>query len=181
MLDASASHPGEAFVGEPHRVGLIEVDQDLEHARWLWRVQRLGWAVMLLIVIGAALGVFGHGPLADGQARAAGLTLNYDRFARHGATSSLEAEVEPPALRGDTVSLWLTRSYLDGVELESVIPEPERMATRGDLVVFTFVTAERSGPTRITFTLRPDEYWSEHARAGIEGGESVAFRQFIYP
>ena len=168
-------------MGEPHRVGLIEVDQDLDHARSLWRVQRFGWVVMLLIVIGAALGLFGHGPLADGQARAEGLTLNYDRFARHGATSSLEAEIEPQALRGDTLTLWMTRKYLEGAELESVIPEPARVATRGDLVVFTFMTAERSRPTRITFKLRPDEYWSEHARAGIDGGESVSFRQFIYP
>ena len=168
-------------MGEPHRVGLIEVDQDLDHARSLWRVQRLGWLGMLLIVGAATLGLFGHGPLADGQARAESLTLDYARFARHGATSSLEAVVQPQALRGDTLRLWIARSYLDGVELESVIPEPERVATRDDVVVFTFVTAQRSQPTRITFNLRPDQYWSEHARAGIEGGESVTFRQFIYP
>lgn len=168
-------------MGEPHRVGLIEVDQDLEHARSLWRVQRVGWVVMFLILLGAALGLFGHGPLADGQARAEGLTLSYDRFARHGAASSIEAEIEVQALRGDTVALWMTRNYLEGAELESVIPEPERVVTRGDLVVFTFMTGERSQPTRITFNLRPDAYGSEHARAGIEGGESVSFRQFIYP
>ncbi len=168
-------------MGEPHRVGLIEVDQDLDHARSLWRVQRVGWVVMLLIVIGASLGLFGHGPLADGQARAEGLTLDYDRFARHGATSSLRAEIEPRALRGDTLTLWMTREYLEGIEIESVIPEPARVVTRGDLVLFTFMTAERSQPARITFNLRPDEYWSEHARAGIAGGEGVSFRQFIYP
>ena len=171
----------EASVGEPHRVGLIEVDQDLDHARSLWRVQRVRWGVMLLIMVGAALGLFGHGPLADAQARAEGLTLVYDRFARHGATSSLEAEVEPQALRGDTLTLWMTRSYLDRAELESVIPEPERVGARGDVVVFTFVMTDRSRPTRITFNLRPDAYGSEHVRAGIEGGESVSFRQFIYP
>jgi hypothetical protein len=168
-------------VGEPHRVGLIEVDQDLDHARSLWRVQRAGWVVMLLIVIGAVLGLFGHGPLAEGQARTDGLTVDYDRFARHGATSSLRAEAGPETLRGDTLKLWMTRDYLDGVAIESVIPEPQRVETRGDLVLFTFMTAERSQPTRITFNMRPDEYWSEHARAGIDGGGSVCFRQFVYP
>lgn len=168
-------------MGEPHRVGLIEVDQDLDHARSLWRVQRVGWAVILLIVIGATLGLFGHGPLADGQARAEGLTLEYERFARHGAASSLRAEIQPQALRGDTLTLWMTRNYLERAELESILPEPERVVTRGDLVVFTFMIAERSRPTRITFNLRPDEYWSARARAGIDGGGSVVFRQFIYP
>ncbi len=168
-------------MGEPHPVGLIEVDQDLDHARSLWRVQRVGWMVMFLIVIGAALGLFGHGPLADGEVRAQGLTLDYDRFARHGATSSLAAEIEPQALRGDTLTLWMTRNYLEGAELESVMPEPVRVVTRDDLVVFTFMTAERSRPTRITFNLRPSEYWSEHGSAGVDGGGSVSFRQFIYP
>ena len=168
-------------MGEPHRVGLIEVDQDLGHARSLWRVQRAGGVIMLLIVLGAILGLFGHGPLANGQVRTDGLTVDYDRFARHGATSSLRAEAAPRLLRGDTLKLWLTRKYLDGLEIESVIPEPERVETRGDLVLFTFMTADRSAPTRITFNMRPDEYWSERARAGIDGGGSVSFRQFIYP
>jgi hypothetical protein len=168
-------------VGEPHRVGLIEVDQDLDHARSLWRVQRAGWVVMLLIVLGAVLGLFGHGPLAEGQARTGGFIMDYDRFARHGATSSLQAEASPQTLRGDTLKLWLTRDYLDGVEIESVIPEPERVETRGDVVLFTFMTAERSQSTRVTFNMRPDEYWSQPARAGIDGGASVSFRQFIYP
>ena len=168
-------------MGEPHRVGSIEVDQDLDHARSLWRVQRVGWVVILLIVIGATLGLFGHGPLADGQARAEGLTLDYERFARHGATSSLQAEIHPQALRGDTLTLWMTRSYLEGAELESILPEPARVVIRGDLVVFTFMKAGPSRPTRITFNLRPDKYWSAHGRAGIDAGGSVVFRQFIYP
>ena len=168
-------------MGEPRRVGLIEVDQDLDHVRSLWRVQRVGWVGMLLILLGAALGLFGHGPLADGQVQAESLTVDYDRFARHGATSSLDAQIEPQALRADTLTLWLTRSYLERAELESVVPEPERVADRGDVVVFTFLTADRSRPMRVTFNLRPDEYGSEHARAGIDGGESVSFRQFIYP
>lgn len=168
-------------MSEPKRVGSIEVDQDLDHVRSLWRVQRIGWVIMLLLVIGGLLGLFGNGPLAESQAQADGLTLDYDRFARHGAMSELRAEVGPQAIRGDTLKLWMTRGYLDGVALETVVPEPESVETRGDLVLFTFATADRSQPTHVTFNVRPEEYWSQGARAGIEGGASVSFRQFIYP
>ena len=168
-------------MSDPKRIGSIEVDQDLDHARRLWRVQRVGWVVMLLIVLAATLGVFGHGPLAGAQAHTSSLTVDYDRFARHGAMTSLEAEVAPTALRGDTAKLWLSREYLEGVALESVIPEPDRVDTRGDVVLFTFMTTDRSRPVRITFNVRPDAYGSEPARAGIDGGDSVSFRQFIYP
>lgn len=163
------------------RVGSIEIDQDLDHARALWRVQRLGWIAMLLVILAGLLGIFGDGPLAKAHASGDGFTLDYDRFARHGAPTSLAAEVEAGALRGDTATLWLSRQYLDALELESVIPEPERVETRDDVVLFTFLAADRSRPARITFKVRPDDYWSKPASAGIDGGGSVSFRQFIYP
>lgn len=168
-------------MAEPKRVGAIEVDQNLDHARSLWRVQRVGWVIMLLVVIGGLLGLFGNGPLAEDHARTEGLTLDYDRFARHGAASSLRADVGPPAVRGDTLKLWFTRDFIDGLEIESVVPEPERVETRGDRVVFAFTHTEPSGPARVTFNVRPHGYWTQRARAGIDGGGSVSFRQFIYP
>jgi hypothetical protein len=168
-------------VSEPKRVGAIEIDQDLDHARSLWRVQRIGWLLMLLFVIGGVLGLFGKGPLAADQARAPGLTLDYDRFTRHGAISAIRAEVGPEAIQGDSLQLWMTRGYIDAIELESIVPEPASVETRGDLVVFTFAAGERSQPTHVTFNVRPEGYGSEDARAGIEGGGSVSFRQFIYP
>lgn len=168
-------------MAEPNRVGAIEVDQNLDHARSLWRVQRVGWVIMLLIVIGGLLGLFGNGPLAEDRARAEGLTLDYDRFARHGAASSLRVEVRPEAVRGDTLKLWITRDFIDGLKLESVVPEPASVETRGDLLVFAFAHPEPPGPTRITFNVRPDEYWTQRARAGIDGGGSLSFRQLIYP
>lgn len=171
----------EGIVAEPKRVGSIEVDQDLDHVRRLWRVQRIGWGVMSLVVLAGLLGLFGRGPLADGHAQASGLTIDYERFARHGATSVLEAEVEPQAQRGDSVKLWVSRDYLDGVELERVIPEPGSVETRENLVLFSFATADRSRPTRITLHMRPQAHWSREVRAGIDGGSALSFRQFIYP
>src|SRR5688500_11374240 len=79
---AAPSRTSEADVSEPKRVGAIEVDQDLDHVRSLWRVQRVGWVIMLLLVIGGLLGLFGKGPLAEHQVQTNGLTLDYDRFAR---------------------------------------------------------------------------------------------------
>jgi hypothetical protein len=163
------------------RVGSIEIDQHLDHARAAWRVQRVGWTAMVLLMLAGLLGLFGDGPLAYAHARANGLTLEYDRFARHGATSYLAAQIAPAALRGDSAKLWLTQKYLDGIDLESVAPEPQRVEMRGDVVLFTFVATDRSRPARITFTMRPNDFWSRSASAGLDGGDSVSFRQFIYP
>lgn len=168
-------------MGKPKQVGAIEIDQDLDHARTLWPVQRAGWVVMLLLAIAGLLGVFGNGPLASARAGTAGLTLEYDRFARHGARSALYADIEPTAVRGNTVKLWISQGYLEELEVESVLPEPESVESRGDVLLYTFVTADRSRPTRITLNVRPEGYWSQRASAGVEGGGAVSFRQFIYP
>ena len=110
-------------VGKPKQVGAIEIDQDLDHARTLWPVQRAGWVVMLLLA-------------------------ELSRGARGGKRAT---------------------------------SEPESVESRGDVLVYTFVTAAPSRPTRITLNVRPEGYWSQRASAGIDGGGVVSFRQFIYP
>jgi hypothetical protein len=166
---------------ESARGGTIEIDEDLDHARAMWRVQRAGWLVMLLIVAAAVAGLFGDGPVAHARVGDDALRVEYDRFARHGQQTKLRAEVAPVARRGDTVRLWVDREFLQGVEVEAVTPEPASTEARADALWFTFLAPDSSRPTVITLRIRPDEYWSRRGRAGLEQGSSVAFRQFVYP
>ena len=47
-----------------------------------WSVRRIAYAVFVLVLAGALLGVFGDGPLATTSATRDGTTLRYDRFVR---------------------------------------------------------------------------------------------------
>ena len=161
--------------------GGLEFDQDLGHARTLWRVQRAGWAVMALIILGALLGVFGRGPLAHASAESGALRVEYDRIARHGSSSRLRAEVAPAVRRGDTIRVWVDRAFLEGVEIEAVTPEPVQVETRGDALWFTFLAPDSVRTALISLQLRPDDFGSRRGRVGVEGGGAVAFRQLVLP
>jgi hypothetical protein len=159
----------------------IEIDQDLDHARALWRVQRVGWIVIALIIIAGAAGAFGDGPLAHASVSSSGLVVRYDRLARHGAPTTIDVEVPPAMRRGDTLRFWIDRRYADGVKIESVTPEPARSETQSDSLWFTVMAPQSTSPARVNIVLRPQDFGSRSGRLGVHGFGSVAFRQFVYP
>ena len=163
------------------RVGDLEIDQDLGHAHNVWRFQRVGWAVMLLMVIGGLAGAFGQGILASAEAEASGVRMRYDRLARYDAVTSVELEVQPVEFTGDEVRIWIDEGYASSNEIESVTPEPERMLTAGDTLWLVFDVGNAIGPARIKLDLRPRVAGMRTGRLGTGTGTRLEFRQFIYP
>lgn len=163
------------------RVGDLEIDQNLGYARKAWRVQRAGWAGMALMVVGGLAGLFGNGPLAAAHVQARGVELEYDRLARYDASTSLEVQMAPVALVGDTARIWLDRRYMAEVEIEEIMPEPDRMATVGDTVWLEFLAGRATGPVRLKIDIRPRRAGLRTGHLGTAGGAAVEFRQFIYP
>ncbi|HEV2128712.1 MAG TPA: hypothetical protein VGR22_08850, partial [Thermomicrobiales bacterium] len=74
----------------PHRIGDLEVDEDIEFQEREWKVQRVGWALMLVVIVLALVGLFGTGPLSavEREADDGTLVLEYQRFVRHGGRTT---------------------------------------------------------------------------------------------
>ena len=161
-----------------NQVGDLEIDQDLSHARSTWRFQRVGWVVMLLIVLAALAGLFGDGPLAKARVSVPGLQLDFERFARHAATTQLRVQVHPTQ---SEARLWISRSFIEGHEIQGITPEPDQMTTAGDSLWLTFPVAQPSREMTITFDLQPIAMWGRQGSIGLEAGPSLEFTQFIYP
>jgi hypothetical protein len=162
----------------------IQIEQDLAYQRKAWKVERVGWVVMTLLVVGALLGVFGAGLLSRGQ-RSDGsgrLSLSYDRLARHEASSVLTLEVGDPVTEG-LLEVSIDRGFLAGVELEQLLPEPDHARAAGDRVVLSFRTEPQTRPSVITFFFRPVEIGRRHARLSVAGvpGSGVEFVQWVLP
>ncbi|MDQ6718742.1 MAG: hypothetical protein M3Z17_10420 [Gemmatimonadota bacterium] len=45
----------------------LGIAEDMNFQRRTWMVQRVGWAIMILVCIAALFGVFGKGPLSNGH------------------------------------------------------------------------------------------------------------------
>ena len=165
------------------RVGDLEIDQDLDFQRREWAAQRIGWGAMLLVVLGALAGVFGRGPLAKAAAGDEGgpLRLEYERITRKRSPAALKVRLAPNLATDSTVRVWLDRNYVEGIELERVVPEPEHVETAGDRVVFVFRVADPAQPAEIIFHIQPERPWIQSGRIGLASGPPLAFSQFVFP
>ena len=165
------------------RVGSLDIDVDEQFQRREWRAERVGWALMLALVIAGMLGVFGEGWLSQTSTEVVGgrLRVDYERIARHGSPASLRVALAPGAVATGVALVWLDREYLEGVEVEGIEPQPDASWVARDRVVFAVRLSNPADSAYVTFTLTPDDFWSRSVRVGLDGGPSVAFRQFVLP
>jgi hypothetical protein len=165
------------------RVGDLEIDQDLGYEKAAWKVRRAGSGLMIAIVLAALSGLFGTGPLSHTVTGgpSSPLRLEYGRFERFTSPSQLKVHLGPAATPGREARVWISRQYLQGLKLESVIPEPREVEAGADRLVMIFPLAEPGRGTSIELEFQPQKAGLVRGRVGVEGGPSVPFRQFVYP
>lgn len=169
----------EMTAAEP--VGDLEHERDLRFQHRQWTVQRVGWLVMVLIIVAAFLGLLGAGPLSSSTAAMGPLQLQYLRFERRHAPTELEVSVASSADSQDQLELWMSSDYLSRVEITSIIPEPEEVIEAGDRVVYRFNVNDQMGTVSIRILLEPDDPGLGTGRIGVAGGPELEFWQFVYP
>jgi hypothetical protein len=165
------------------RIGELEVMQDLEFERRSWRVQawmRLG---LLLLLIAGGIGLFGQGPLAGDVAGEENdpVRVEYARFVRYRSDGRFEVRLRAGAVSGDHVRFWIDRRYIDGIEIEHIVPQPESVEAGPDRYTYVFKLARPGAATKLLFDATPAKYGIRDARAGLEGGTELHFRQMVWP
>lgn len=167
---------------EAKRIGSIEIEQDLEFQRKSWKVQRIGWMIMLLITLGGLIGLFGDGPIADARAGdSRTLTVEYQRLVRLSAEEKLAITPGSASVAsGPTVSIWLDRKWMSRHDLRGMVPEPESTSVASDRVTYHFRVDPRI-PSKIEFDMQTKAIGLIRGRAGIVGGSTVTFNQLSYP
>ena len=162
----------------PHRYPGFEIDEDLRHERREWRVQRIAWVLLYLLLGAIALGLFGHGPLSKaviGPDDAP--VLEYERFMRHRSPDTLHVTALPS--NGKAIVAF-DRQYLQRITIEQVEPQPERVVAGADDTRFIFNAASAQA-VDIQFDIRPDRVGSAEGWIAVNGGERRHFSQFVYP
>lgn len=163
---------------KPSRRGDLDINEDLDHQRALWRVQRVGWTALVVALIAALLGLFGvSGPLNHAVIEAGGSRLIYERFPHLETSTGLQ--VRTVASREGYVELALGSEYLANVRLTEVIPEPDKVQFRRHGFVYLF-RVDPDIELAITLHVTPQ-------KPGLMRGEFRAdedrlpFTQFVYP
>lgn len=157
----------------------VPVEENMRVQQRFWFVEQLGCVVLAAIVVLTLLGAFSNGLLSD-SVRASpghGLQVEYERFLRNGATTSMVIEARQA---GDApVKITLTGEQFDNTTLESLYPQPLVSASLRDGLVFS-VQPDANGRARLYLSLRADGVGLFDSQVGM-AGETVPLRQFIYP
>jgi hypothetical protein len=169
-------------MAEPGYVGSLQVDQDLEHERREWRIERIAWVVFALILLAALAGAFGDGPLARGQAGVVdtALWVDFERLERARDQSHLEIYMRLEAEDG-LARLSLNRAYVEAINIRSIRPQPQSEVLAGDRVIYIFEVEATDQPLQVTIDYEAATIGSVDAHLALEGGPSLTFSQFIYP
>jgi len=161
----------------------LEINQDLNFERKQFVVERIGWILMLALVVAALAGAFGRGPLSTKTERTPDGTLSveYERFARHEAETELKLHISKEAARSGSLRLWLDRDYMSKFGIKEINPEPQRSDLGADRVTFVYPVPKPGGRLTVRFLFEATEIGNVEGAAGIEGHDTLRFKQFVYP
>ena len=117
--------------------------------RTTWRVQRVGWWVLLTVTIAGTLGLLGGGPLSRTETRQGGATVRYDAVLRRQADTDIVFDIPSSAGRA---RLTLPARYMDAVEIADIQPAP--LAAYATQRGQTFLFLAPRAHARIRLTVR---------------------------
>lgn len=160
----------------------LQVERDLDFQRRDWRFQRIGWALMMAVIIAAFAGLLGGGPFANRRIASpdSSLVVEYDRFIRYAATSEMRLQVRASSASKDGLTrLWFDRAAATAMHLESSVPEVDRTEMRGDSVIYPFRAGARS--FTVLLRMRAQHRGALTMTIGLVGHPPVVLRQYVLP
>lgn len=136
---------------------------------------------MLVIVLAALAGFFGHGPIGKAVLNNQSFRMEYERFGRYHAPMNLRFDLDTNAQKQGHITVWLSNQYLLNMRVAGTVPQAERTEVSADGLRFVFSTDERQSVGMIIFHLHPDTVGPLAGSFALNDGQPVSFSQFIYP
>ena len=156
------------------------IREDMTYQLKVWRFERVGWYVLVLVVLMGLMGVFSRGLLSSRDVRSEDgkVRVEYEMFHRNGSTNSMKITLS--STPDSQAELELAGQLLEGFSIETLQPEPlrSRSSSQG---IRLWLQTDLDGQATLYITLRGDGlgfYRSQISSPGINGIKLV---QFIFP
>jgi hypothetical protein len=144
----------------------LQIDEKIRMQENGWKVQAAGLIFILVLVLSAAIGLFGDGVISKKKLAENSIEIEYQKFYRFEARMELKIKSEN-ATEGLMISF--PNSYLEHFEIESILPEPSSNKFESDKVQYRFAGKDHID---VTFYLIPRKV------GNIEGSLQVSENQF---
>lgn len=161
----------------------IQIEEDLTFQSHQMRFERIGWAVLALLLVAALLGLLGRGPLSAATAGDAGepIRVEYERIERKLSPTTITVVLTPEAASNGMVRVWIDRDWLDEVTFETISPEPESVEIDPQRLIYVFAVNAGQGQVEVVFHLEHGGWGWRTGEIGLDGGPSHEFAQFVFP
>lgn len=150
---------------------------------WEWRCQRCGWAVWAAVLVAAAVGLLGSGPLSRQTLTSdnGSLSVEYDRWVQYHHPTSVvfRAAIHSPAKT--PLELAVGGTWLNRIDIQDISPRPEHVVLSGREQLFLFRLEGKPTTPTIRFRIQFDEYGHSEATVRVNGDAPLQFQQFVYP
>jgi hypothetical protein len=151
----------------------LELDEDHNMHVLGWRIQRIGWGLMGLIFVLAALGLFGTGFISKRVEGGDALKIEYEHFGRYEA--EMKIIVRFPSNELTRISIPLV--YLRDMKIQQILPDPlEKKIENGNYLI-TFSGVNKG---ELTVYLLPQTTGSLNTIVHIND-QPFAINHYIYP
>jgi hypothetical protein len=164
---------------ELKKIGSLQIEPEAASQSTLfWTIQKIVFVILVILLVGVALGLAGPGILDkktitnDGQS----LQVNYDIFSRKMASNTLEVKV---ASHKKNTQLWFSTDYIRNQYIKQIIPAPISSQMIKNKIIFNFLL--EGDDNIVTFFFEPQIAGFIKTNIGINDEPSVNITQFFYP
>jgi hypothetical protein len=153
----------------------------MRHHRTAWRVERVGWTIVAVLLMASMFGMFGDGPLSRAGAGSGDFHVEYRRLLRSSAPAEFRFRTNGSAAQGGLIRLRISRSLIDRMEIESIVPQPLRQVAGPGYTEFAFPVMKGPGTIDIIVRYRSATFGRQHGQMSLVGSEMVSIDQFVFP
>lgn len=152
----------------------IELNDDPNFQRKTEKVQKVGWVLIALFLLASFGGFLGRSRFSTRDVANENVSVEYDAYIRTGSESELKIVAKPRAGESQ-VAIWISRPYLDRIEIEHIFPEPEKTESDEMGVRFLYRAPPGSDTVEVVFTIVPQTPGRFHAQVS-----ELEFSQLAY-
>ena len=145
------------------------------------RFHKVGFVVLLCIILLAVSGVFSDGYFSDtvSKNRTGDMTLNFERFGR--LQTEFKLKISATDQRSGKNIYRIGGDFNTFYETENIWPQPDSMYSKGDDLYLVYNVHENHQDTSIWLLVTPVKPGSAMSIIQLNTDPEIRFRQFIYP
>ncbi|KGM52222.1 hypothetical protein N792_07845 [Lysobacter concretionis Ko07 = DSM 16239] len=159
------------------------MDAVMRHHRAAWRVERVGWIIIALLLTATLLGAFGGGPISHARSGSTqALAVEYDRLLRSHAPTEYRFQAHPSVATGGVVRLRIDNVLMDLMEVDSIVPAPDAQMGGVGYTEFAFLmAASATSPISIVIRFRPATFGRYTGQVSVAGAAPLSIDHVVYP